>query len=74
MYDDLEFKNNYMIIFSDRSNEEKDICISRVGRSKDISLVFVKQSVEDLKKNDLNDREDNKIKDIENNLKYKKEL
>lgn len=69
MYDDLEFKNNYMIIFLDRSNEEKDICIGQVGRSKDISLVFVKQSVEDLKKNDLNDREDNKIKDIENNLK-----
>lgn len=42
MLDDLEFKNNYMIIFLDRSNEEKDICIGQVGRSKDISLVFVK--------------------------------
>lgn len=59
MYDDLEFKNIDKDFFG---IQEKDICISRVGRSKDISLIFVKQSVEDLKKNDLNDSEDNKIK------------
>lgn len=66
MYDDLEFKGNRDYFLG---VQRKDIFISQVGRSKDISLVFVKQSVEDLKKNDLNDREDNKIKDIENNLK-----
>lgn len=66
MYDDLEFKGNRDFFLG---VQIKDIFISQVGRSKDISLVFVKQSVEDLKKNDLNDREDNKIKDIENNLK-----
>ena len=66
MLDDLEFKNNCDYFLG---IQKKDICISQVGRSKDISLVFVKQSVEDLKKNDLNDSEDNKIKDIENNLK-----
>ena len=66
MLDDLEFKNSRDYFLG---VQRKDIFISQVGRSKDISLVFVKQSVEDLKKNDLNDREDNKIKDIENNLK-----
>lgn len=67
MLDDLEFKNNRDYFLGIQKKE--DICISQVGRSKDISLVFVKQSVEDLKENDLNDSEDNKIKDIENNLK-----
>lgn len=63
MLDDLEFKNNRDYFLG---IQKKDICISQVGRSKDISLVFVRQSVEDLEKNDS---EDNKIKDIENNLK-----
>lgn len=63
MLDDLEFKNNRDYFLG---IQKKDICISQVGRSKDISLVFVRQFVEDLEKNDS---EDNKIKDIENNLK-----
>lgn len=63
MLDDLEFKNNRDYFLG---IQKKDICISQVGRSKDISLVFVRRSVEDLEKNDS---EDNKIKDIENNLK-----
>lgn len=62
MLDDLEFKNNRDYFLGIQKKE--DICISQVGRSKDVSLVFVKQSVDDLK----NDSEDNKIKDKENNL------
>lgn len=61
MYDDLEFKDNLDYFLN---MQRKDIFISQVGRSKDVSLVFVKQSVDDLK----NDSEDNKIKDKENNL------
>lgn len=61
MYDDLEFKDNRDYFLG---MQRKDIFISQVGRSKDVSLVFVKQFVDDLK----NDSEDNKIKDKENNL------
>lgn len=66
MLDDLEFKNNRDYFLGILKKE--DICISQVGRSKDVSLIFVKQSVEDLKESELNDSEDNKIKDIKNNL------
>ena len=38
MLDDLEFKNNRDYFFGIQKKE--DICISQVGRSKDISLVF----------------------------------
>ena len=44
MYDDLEFKDNRDYFLG---MQRKDIFISQVGRSKDVSLVFVKQSVDD---------------------------